>query len=206
MDLNQILQNNLSEGVIDQLSQQLGGADKQKTAVAASGVVSTLMGAMARNASTPEGAQSLNQALERDHDGSILDDLMGMVGNQGASAGANNRMLDGSGILGHVLGQRQKPATDVISKMSGLDSGQVGSLMTILAPVVMGMLGRKKRQDNLDSGGISDLLGGFVQQRKSADPGMGLVERFLDQDGDGDITDDVANIGMKMLGSFFKRR
>lgn len=205
MDLTQMLQSNLSEDMIDQLSQQLGGADKEKTAIAASGIMSTLMGAMARNASTPDGSQALNQALDNDHDGSILDDVMGMVTGQN-TGNVSTRTLNGSGILGHILGTQQRPATDVISKMSGLNGNQVGSLMTMLAPVVMGMLGRKKREDNLDAGGITDLLGGFMQSQKQANnPAMGMLERFLDADGDGDITDDVANLGMKMLGGFFKR-
>ena len=51
-NLMDILQGSLSEGMIDQLSQQLGGADKKQTAVAASGIMNTLMGALAKNASS----------------------------------------------------------------------------------------------------------------------------------------------------------
>ena len=74
--LMDLLQGQLSEGMIKQLSQQIGGADQQKTAAATSGIVTTLMGALARNAATPEGANSLSNALDRDHDGSVLDDMM----------------------------------------------------------------------------------------------------------------------------------
>jgi hypothetical protein len=192
--------------MIDQLSQQLGGVDKEKTATAASGAVSTIMAALARNAATPDGAAALNNALERDHDGSILNDVMGMLtGSQAQSA--QSRMLNGSGILRHVLGEQQTGAVDMVSKMSGLSSDKTGSLMTMLAPVVMGMLGKAKREENLDAGGISDLLTGFMTSQKQGDnPALGMISRFLDQDGDGSIIDDVANIGMKMLGGFFKKR
>ena len=43
-NLMDLLQGSLSEGMIDQLSQQLGGANKQQTAAAASGIVTTLIG------------------------------------------------------------------------------------------------------------------------------------------------------------------
>ena len=62
-NLMEMLQSQLSEGMIDQLSNQPGGADRAKTASAASGALATLMGALAKNASTPQGAQALNDAM-----------------------------------------------------------------------------------------------------------------------------------------------
>ncbi|MCO6488751.1 MAG: DUF937 domain-containing protein [Phaeodactylibacter sp.] len=203
-NLMDLLQGSLSSGMVDQLSQQLGGADKQKTAAAASGIVTTLMGALAKNASSTEGAQALNNALERDHDGSILEDVMGML--TGNAQVNNDRMLNGSGILNHVLGNKQSGAVDMISKLSGLDSSKTGSLMTMLAPVIMGALGKAKREQGLDMAGIASLLSGTVSAQKQQNPTMNLVTSFLDADGDGSIVDDVANMGMKILGGFFGRK
>lgn len=204
MDLMDLMQSQLSEGLIDQLSGQLGGASKEQTATAATSILSTLMGAMAKNASTPEGAAALNNALERDHDGSILDDVMGMVTGQGGSG--NDRMLNGSGILNHVLGNRQSGAIDVISKMSGLDKGNTGNLMTMLAPVVMGMLGKAKQTNGLDAGGIASMLNGFTQ-KQGGSPAMSVITSFLDADGDGSIVDDVAaKVGKGLLGRLFGRK
>ncbi|MEL7220859.1 MAG: DUF937 domain-containing protein [Bacteroidota bacterium] len=207
MDLTDLIKGQISESLIDQLSGQLGGVDRQTTANATEGILSTLLGAMARNASTPQGASSLNNALERDHDGSVLDDIMGQVLGGASSNTANNRALNGAGILNHILGSRQSGAVDMISKMSGLDSSKTGDLMTMLAPVVMGMLGKTKRQNNLDAGGISDLLGGFAKQQQSQNPTMSLITGFLDADGDGSIIDDVAGmLGKGLLGGLFGGR
>jgi len=203
-DLMQILQGSLSEDMIDQLSQQIGGADKEKTEAAAAGIISTLTGALAKNASTTEGARSLDNALERDHDGSIMDDVLGMLG--GNTQPSNSSMLNGAGILRHVLGNKQSGAVDMISKLSGLDSSKTGSLMTMLAPVLMGALGKTKREQGLDMAGIASLLSGTVSNQKSQNPTMNLVTSFLDSDGDGSIVDDVASMGMKMLGGFFSRK
>ena len=204
MDLMDLLQGQLSEGMIDQLSNQLGGADKQQTAAAASGILSTLMGGLAKNAASNDGASSLANALDRDHDGSILDDVMGML--SGQNQAQNARAMNGAGILNHILGPRQGNAISMISKMSGLDQGKTGNLMMMLAPLVMGALGRTKRQQGLDVGGLASLLSGTVSNRRQADPTMGLITQFLDSDGDGDIKDDVAKMGMKFLGNLFKRR
>ncbi len=205
MDLTSLIQSQVSEGLIDQLAGQLGGADRGQTAAATTGILSTLLGAMARNASTPDGAAALNNALERDHDGSILDDVMGMVTGQNNAPSA--RTTNGTGILGHILGNRQGGAVDMISKMSGLNSGQTGDLMAMLAPVVMGMLGKTKRDQGLDAGGVTDLLTGFAKQEQSKNPAMSIITGFLDADGDGSIIDDVAGmLGKGLLGGLFKRR
>jgi hypothetical protein len=206
-NLMNLLQGSLSEGLIDQLSQQIGGADKQKTAAAASGIVNTLMGALAKNAESKEGAQSLNNALERDHDGSILNDVIGMLSGQQAQA-QNSGMLNGSGILNHVLGNKQSGAVQMISQLSGLDSDKTGSLMTMLAPVVMGALGKTKREQGLDMAGIASLLSGTVsaERANTNNPAIDMAMKFLDSDGDGSVVDDVASIGMKMLGGLFGRK
>jgi len=196
-----LLQGQLSEGLVDQLSQQLG-ADKTQTQSAATGILSTLMGAIAKNASTPEGATSLNNALERDHDGSILDNLSGFLG--GSAQAPNSSMLNGAGILKHVLGGKQSNAIDMISKMSGLSGDKTGNMMAMLAPMVLGMLGKQKRQQGLDSSGISGMLAGMMGQNQQR-PEMGLIGRMLDADGDGSYMDDIAEKGMGLLGKFLRR-
>ncbi|MCB0544278.1 MAG: DUF937 domain-containing protein [Saprospiraceae bacterium] len=163
----QLLQGQLSDDLLGQMSNQIG-ADKQQTAVAANGVFATLLGGLANNASSEGGLASLGAALDRDHDGSILDDLMGMVGgmmqnDQQTSSSA----LNGSGILGHILGDRQEVAAQQISQNSGLNMSQVMKLMPILAPIVMGVLGRAKNQGGLDMGGLAGILMGSAQNAQS---------------------------------------
>jgi hypothetical protein len=157
MNLTDLLQGQLSEDMLSQLSQQLGGAEKEKTAAAATGIMNVLVGGLAKNASKPEGAQSLNNALERDNHDSLLENIMGMLGGNQA-AESNQRAANGAGIINHILGDRQSGAVDMISKMSGLDQGQTGNLMTMLAPMLMGALGQQKKQNNLGADGIAGLV------------------------------------------------
>lgn len=207
--LMDIIQSQISEGLIDQLAGQLGGVDRQQTAVATSGIMNTLLQQLSRNAASPEGARSLDRALDRDHDGSILNDLAGLLGGQTRSVQAPpSRTLNGAGILKHILGDRQSGVVDMISQMSGMDSGKAGNLMTMLAPVLLGALGKTKRQQGLDASGLSGLLQNVVQTQQQNQRGgeMDLISKFLDADGDGNIMDDVANIGMKFLGGFLNKR
>lgn len=209
-DFLSILQGQLgNDQFINQLSQQIGGAEPEKTKAAATGIVSTLMSAMAKNAATPQGASSLANALDRDHDGSILDDAIGMLTGQNQQASNASRMLNGAGILSHLLGGKQNGAIKMISDMSGLDNQKTGNLMALLAPILMGALGKTKRQNGLDASGLFNLLNGSLtthKQQSSGNPTIDLISRFIDQDGDGDITDDAMRIGGNLLKSFFSRK
>ncbi len=204
MDLMNLLQGQLSDNVLSFLGNQIGENDTQKTQAATMGIVTTLLGALAKNASTPEGAQSLNNALERDHDGSILDNIAGML--SGNNQPAAPKALDGSGILWHLLGDRQSGAANMISQISGMDSGKVNNLMTLLAPIVMGTLGKTKRQQGLNVMDLASLLTQTRSAQANQNPTMALVTRFLDGNNDGSIVDDVARIGMQMLGGLFKKK
>lgn len=204
-NLMDLLQGQLSEGLINQLSQQLGGADKQQTQVAAEGILSTLMSAMSKNAASPEGANALASALDNDHDGGVLDNLTDLLGGGGANQNQFSRALNGAGILKHVLGGKQSGVIDMVSKMSGLGGDKTGSLMTMLAPMVMGMLGKQKRSQGLDAGGLAQFLSKSVNSASSKRQEMGLIGKLLDQDGDGSVMDDIAGMGMKMFGKFLKK-
>ena len=203
-DLMDLLKSQLTDSVVDQLSQQLGGVDKQQTATAASSIMSTIMAGLAKNASSKDGAASLANALEKDHDGGILDNFTDILG--GRAVPTNSRAMNGSGILKHVLGEKQSGAIEMISKMSGLGGDKTGSLMSMIAPMVLGTLGKAKKQQNMGIDDLAGFLNGSVQKQKQQAPEMGIIGKLLDQDGDGSFMDDVAGMGMKVLGNLFKKR
>ncbi|MEO1258245.1 MAG: DUF937 domain-containing protein [Bacteroidota bacterium] len=202
-DLFDLLKGQLDDNLIGQLSNQLGGADRQQTQKAAQGAISTLVSALAKNAANPEKAAGLNNALDNDHDGSILDNITDLIG--GNLGQQHSRAGNGAGIIKHLLGPQQSGAIDMISKMSGLDSGKSGNMLATLAPIVMGMLGKQKRQGGMDIGAIAGLLSNSVNnQRSSGNPMLDMANRFLDQDGDGSALDDVAGmVGKGLLGKLF---
>jgi len=202
MNLLDILQNQLSDDVVDKLSGSLR-TDKEQTVSAANGVFATLVTALSKNAQDPQGAAALNNALERDHDGSVLNDLMGLIG--GGAPAASPKATNGVGILEHILGGKTNNVVQMVSKSSGMDFLKSAELMKMLAPMVMGVLGKTKQQNGLDIGGLSSLLSGTVQQASNKQEGMSMIAKVLDADGDGNVMDDLAGIGMKMFSGLFKK-
>jgi len=206
-DFLDLLKGQLNRDSIEALSKHTGINDTDKTANASNAIFAFLTNALARNSASAGGANALFGALDRDHDGSVLDDVVGLLtGNM--AGGYSSKTLNGIGILGHLLGARQNIAIEAIARMTGLHKNQTAMLMVRLAPLVLGMLGKKKRQDNLNERGLSDLLSNTVSRREEAaarDGGGGLIGRILDRDNDGSSMDDIAGMGMKMLGSYLFR-
>lgn len=196
MDISNLLQGAVGQQLVSGVVNKLGIKNEQAQ-IAISAAIPFLLTALSKNASNGD-AQNINKALENKHDGSILDNLGGFL-----NAG---NFADGAGILGHVLGGKQSQVENAIGKSSGLDGAQVGQLLAMLAPVVMGYLGKEKNSQGLDAGGLTSLLGGLVGgAAQSNKREMSTIERLLDQDGDGSAMDDVMDIGSKLLGGFFKK-
>ncbi len=150
---------------------------------------------MRRNASTPQGAEGLMSALNNKHDGSILDNLGGLF-----SGGVDSNVLDdGSKILGHVLGSKQQRVEQTLGAKAGMDASSVAQILKVAATILMGVLGKQTRQNNVSSqSGIESLLGGLIQGN-SPKQEQSFLEAILDADGDGSVIDDVA--GMVLGGN-----
>ncbi|MBM4254406.1 MAG: DUF937 domain-containing protein [Deltaproteobacteria bacterium] len=195
--------------ILDMLNQQLGadavqqirrqlGVDEGTASNAISAALPMLLGGLARNSANQQGADALASALSRDHDGGILDNLMGFLGGNAGSLGA------GASILGHIFGGKTDAMSNILSRSTGMNIGSAGSLLSILAPLVMGALGRMQRQQGLDGGGLANVLGGERSRMEQAAPGFGGLTRILDLDGDGSVIDDLPQLA-GMLGRFFSR-
>ncbi|HVG09567.1 MAG TPA: DUF937 domain-containing protein [Thermoanaerobaculia bacterium] len=187
----------LSGPRLSQMSRQLGISEDQ-TREALPAALAALTGGLAQNAAHPQGAQQLSNALNKDHDGGLLDSLDGFLGGGGGGglgAGA------GASILGHIFGQRQRRVEGNLGRATGLNPQTMATLLAMLAPIVMAYLGRQQRQKQLDPGGLAEVLGQErqrIEQVPQARTGLGAL---LDRDGDGQIIDDLANLAGGMLGN-----
>jgi len=155
-----------------------------------------MTGAMARQAGGTEGAASLDGALARDHDGSILE-LGGTDMVRAAKA------APGDGILKHILGGARGDVEQAVGDQTGLGGSSVSGLLTMLAPIVLGALGNMKQKQGLGAGDLAGVLGdGRRSAEAQAPSGLGgMLGRLLDSDGDGDTSDDIARIGKQIFGN-----
>lgn len=181
----------MSESIINGLAQQFGGntisqlsgllgASQEDTGKAVAAALPMLVGSIAGNADQPQGINALAGALSSGHDGSILDMLGPLL-----SGGYATRALgsDGSRILGHLLGDQQGTVESSVAQFAGVDNGLVQKLLPLIAPIVMGYIGKKVMGGGLDIGGLGALLGQEREQAAQQDTGLGAIFDVLSGNG-----------------------
>lgn len=192
------VQRHLSDDVIIQLARQIGASDANQVKAATQGISQLLINAMSRDAANAERGSGLFGAIQKDHDGGILGNLMGIL--TGQQKANNPSTMNGAGIINHLLGKKQLEAAQYISQASGLDFFKTGVLTQLLAPIVMGVVGQQQKSSGLDLGGLAKvLMGGAQQSAPQQSAAGGLLGKILDRDGDGSMMDDLLNMGMNMM-------
>jgi OmpA-OmpF porin, OOP family len=87
--------------------------------------------------------------------------LSGITSNLGSLAsGATSSPLGSLGgqFLSSIFGPNMSTVTDTIGRSTGLASSKVGSLLSMAAPLVLGVLGQHVRQNGLSAGDLGNTL------------------------------------------------
>lgn len=162
----------------------LFGTDNDAMGKGVAAALPALLGGLARNTRDQNGASALFNALGSDHDGSILDSLGSIFG--GSQWEQQQASRHGESILGHVFGQGRPRVEQQVQQTSGLSSAVVSRLLPLLAPVVLGYIGK------MLSGGSDQQLASTLEnervQVQQNDSVLGKVIDMLDgDDGDTDL-------------------
>ncbi|KAB1228425.1 hypothetical protein DBR39_21445 [Chryseobacterium sp. KBW03] len=151
MSLIDLLTGNTGNQVAEQAENKFGISKNQVIALLA--VATPLIISYLRNKSQDaKEAEALNSALDKDHNGSILND----------ASQIEARQNEGGSILGHIFGDQKSTVENQLSQNTGISIDKIGPILAMLAPVVMGYIGQQKQQSNVGAGGLGDLLGGIL--------------------------------------------
>ena len=128
------------------------GLDRNKVQSAISSAVPGLLAALNNVVTQPGGAQRLADAA-RQQTGS-LGNFASMLAAGGQSSFQASQVL--SSLVGN---QNQNALTGAIAKFTGLGQGATGSLLGMLAPIVIGIIGKHQgAAGGLDAKGIANLF------------------------------------------------
>lgn len=151
MSLLDLITGNSGNQVATQAENKFGVSKNQiiaLLAVSAPLIISYLR----KKSQNADDAEAINNALDKDHDGSILSD----------PAQAEARQAEGGSILNHVFGNDKTNVENQLSQSTGISMEKIGPILAMLAPLVMGYIGKQKQQNNVSAGGLGDLLGGIL--------------------------------------------
>jgi len=114
MSLIDQLKDQISGEALSGLSQQLG-TDEQTTQSAISQALPMLMGVLAKQTGTRDGASGLMSMIDQEGDG-IMDDLVGFLSKTDNGSGPS--------ILNSLLGNKRQKVEEGVSQMTNLDAGK----------------------------------------------------------------------------------
>ncbi|SEM19264.1 hypothetical protein SAMN05421856_101651 [Chryseobacterium taichungense] len=142
-------------------------------------------------------AESLNAALDKDHDGSILNDV----------SQAEARQSEGNSILTHIFGGEKGNVENQLSQKTGISIDKIGPVLSMLAPVIMGYIGREKQQNNVGAGGLGSLLDGILgnassqAQNQQSNPLNDIIGNVLGSGNTGTSSNPLSDILGNVLGN-----
>jgi hypothetical protein len=141
----------LTPDLIERIAAALG-LDRNMVQSAIGAAVPTLLAAFTGATEKPGGAQRLVDGIKQQS--GVLDSFAKTLGTSGQSSVVES----GSRLLTSLLGgQDQSALAGAVAKFSGLGQNASASLLGMLAPIVMGSIG-KQVGPHLSAGGVADLL------------------------------------------------
>lgn len=167
MNLIDLLKDQIGSAVVNKAAEYLGESTSN-TESALGSIMPAVLGGVINQASTTDGVKSLMGLFSK---GSEHTDLLGNLGNILGQTGGFDKILNmGGPIIKMLFGNKTEGIFDMISNAAGVKKSSASGLMSLVAPVVMGLLSKKVSSEGLGISGIANFLMGQAGSVKSALP------------------------------------
>ena len=183
----------VSQQVMGQIGNVLGQSDAKKTSGMFETATQSILGGLIKKTATPEGAREVFKAVQ-DQDDGILDKLGDILG--GGAQQQDHFQKQGGGILDMVFGNNRGGIMGIVGKFLGLDGSIMGKLMSMAAPIVLGVIGKHIKNKALDAVG----LGNFLGSQKSY-LGSSMPSALTSDLGFGNLLGNVTGAGKAAVGA-----
>lgn len=187
MNLVDLITGNIGGTVTTQIEEKYG-IDKGKIMVLLATATPFIVSALQKKSENPNEAEVLNNALDRDHDGSILNNPQKLF----------ERQEEGSSILNHIFGDKKENVENQLSATTSISMDKLVPILSALAPIIMGFIGKQKQSQAVNSGGIADLLGSLINGKDN--PLGNILGNILGGTSQGNSDNAVTNVLEKVLG------
>jgi hypothetical protein len=169
INLTSIVAQCLTPEVVAKIASFLG-IDKNLAQKAATAAIPTILAGLSDLVGRPAGASQLSKLLSQQQGGSFTDLLR--------KGDAQGMAQAGSSMLSELFGGRTVDAmAQAAGKFAGTGDSGGKSLLSALAPIVLGALGQHQRDAGLDTNGLASLLRSQKDQIVGAIP-SGLADQL----------------------------
>lgn len=115
----------------------------------------TVLSGMANMSSSAEGASGLANMIHEGGYGGLTENPASLF--RGGTA-TNYLFSAGQRHLGKIFGDNSSSVTDLVAKSSGVSSSSASKLMGLMAPLALGVLGKRMSTEGSGPSGLTDLL------------------------------------------------
>lgn len=172
-NLLESITNQLTPQMIQKVSSFLGETPSQ-TQTAVDGAIPTLLAGLMHFSSFPNGPTQLLNLLNQTNYGSLLNNLSGLFGEGNTT---QNVMTAGEEIVRVVFADKLDAVSERIALSSGVSNASASSLLSLTAPVVVGVLARARAAQGLNATRLTTLLMDQKEAMAKRAP-AGLAEVF----------------------------
>ncbi len=144
----------LTPDVVRSASSLVGEPEAATRQTLNSAVPSVLSG-LTNLVSSSDGANTLAGLIRDGGFGAAVDNTRSLFG--GGSA-TNNMLSTGTQLLGTIFGGRSSSVADILAKAGGVSSSSAMKLLSLAAPLVLGVLGKRAAAQGLNSSGLANAL------------------------------------------------
>src|SRR5215469_12409211 len=124
--------------------------------------------------SNHDGADSLAGMIRDGRYSAVLDNPAALFGGGSVTSSMSSM---GKSLIAGIFGDNASSVTDALASSSGVKSSSVSTLMFLLAPLTLGVVGRLAGSQGLNAAGITNLL--KDQKREITDATPSEVSRIL---------------------------
>jgi hypothetical protein len=109
--------------------------------------------------SSPQGAKDVFSQVSK-FDTGLLDNLSERIGGGGNQEQASSWASMGGKLISSLLGDKESSLIGMIAKLAGIGQGSSKSLLSMLAPLLVGVIAKQVKSGNLDLSGLVSLIMG----------------------------------------------
>jgi len=140
--------NDLISNAASSLGESEGGIQK-----ALSGAIPSILTGLLGKAGSSEGAAGILDQARQTAGTGIINNLSGFFSNDNS-----NLLGRGAEMLKAVLGDKAGGVASLVSNFAGVKHSSASTILSMVAPVALGVLGRHANENNLNTGGLVNFL------------------------------------------------
>lgn len=150
------------------------GENESEVYEALNDIAPAVVAGIAEKASTVDGADTIARLAKEQYYAGIVNYTETFFTNDG------EKLLDnGERLLGNLFGDKLDATSRIIANHSGVKPHSTTTLLSMAAPLALGLLGKHAENNNLDSNGVAFLLTSQKESIKQALPaGLNLANMF----------------------------